>query len=320
MIINHNISAMNAHRMLVNNAEDTGKVLEKLSSGVRINRGADDAAGLSVSEKMRSQIRGLNMAHRNAQDGVSLIQTAEGYLQETSSALQRMRELSVQAANGVYTQEDRGYIQTEVKQLLNEVERIAKQAEFNGKLLFVGNYAAAGATTASGAPLAPEAAPPKSDEEKAASIVGMPLHIGPNVDQRIFITINRMTTDALELANGKAVGTDSSVSDEPTKVVPGIDLTNTEGANLALTKLDTAIKYVNSERTRLGAYQNRLETAMRGISVASENLQASESRIRDTDMAKEMIDFVKLNILGQSSTSMLAQANLRPQLILRVLG
>jgi len=316
MIINHNISAMNAHRMLVNNNEDSSKVMEKLSSGIRVNRAGDDAAGLSVSEKMRAQVRGLNMAYRNAQDGVSLIQTAEGYLQETTSAIQRMRELSVQAANGVYTPEDRSYIQSEVQQLTNEVERIAQQAEFNKIPLFLGNLGSAAEAQGLGTanPNNPTTAQPLTNPDTAA----LPLHIGPNVDQRIFISISNMTTGALGL--GESIQPSSTSPEEKTQVQAKLDLTNAEGANQAIATLDKALSLVNAERTKLGAYQNRLETAMRGIGVASENLQASESRVRDTDMAKEMIDFVKLNILSQSSTSMLSQANLRPQLVLRVLG
>jgi len=318
MIINHNIAALNATRQLTDAALAGQNVTEKLSSGLRINRGADDAAGLAVSEKMRGQVRGLNMAYRNAQDGVSLIQTAEGYLQETTAAIQRMRELSVQAANGIYTSSDRGHIQSEVDQLTNEIERIANQSEFNTHKLFVGNFApqneAAGAATAGAAP----AATSKQDLTYQAT-GGMPLHIGPNMDQRVIITIKNMTAGALGLAETNQSDV-SKESPAQTVVKSKVDLSNPEGANKAIGDLDKALESVNSERTRLGAYQNRLEMSMKGISVASENLQASESRIRDTDMAKEMIDFVKLNILSQSSTSMLAQANLRPQLILRVLG
>lgn len=314
MVINHNISALNAHRMLTENAGESSKTIEKLSSGIRINRGADDAAGLAVSEKMRAQVRGLNMAYRNAQDGVSLLQTAEGYLQETTSAIQRMRELSVQAANGIYTTEDRNYIQSEVNQLTNEIERIANQSHFNNKFLFIGTLssenAAAGLDAGAGQPTT-------NLPLDNPTTGGMPLHIGPNMDQRIIVTINNMTAGALGLAESTQPSKESPAMSE---VKPKLDLTNPEGANRAIADLDGALKTVNAERTKLGAYQNRLEMAMRGINVASENLQASESRVRDTDMASSMIDFVKLNIMSQASTSMLAQANLRPQLILRVLG
>lgn len=315
MIINHNISAMNAHRMLVENAQDTSKTLEKLSSGIRINRGADDAAGLAVSEKMRAQVRGLHMAYRNAQDGVSLLQTAEGYLQETTSAIQRMRELSVQAANGIYTEADRNYIQSEVNQLVNEVERIATQSQFNTKFLFLGNLGSE--NEAKGLKETEGSAPTSKVDLDNPATAGMPLHIGPNMDQRIIVTIKNLTSGALGLAESTQPSSESPAVNE---VKTTLNLSNPEGANRAIGTLDKALNIVNEERTRLGAYQNRLETAMRGIDVATENLQASESRIRDSDLAKEMIDFVKLNILSQSSASMLAQANLRPQLILRVLG
>jgi len=312
MIINHNISAINAHRVLTDNGIETGKTLEKLASGLRVNRGADDAAGLAVSERMRAQVRGLNMAYRNAQDGVSMVQTAEGFLQETTAAIQRMRELSVQAANGIYTTADRTYIQSEIDQLTNEVERTAVQAQFNELNLFTGGLAGVGSP-------APEAGKePTVSRDLYNKNGGVPLHIGPNMDQRIIITIKNLTAGALGLAQKGAVSTESPDADPIVK--SKLDLTSTDGANKAISTLDSALEQVNAERTRLGAYQNRLEMAMRGISVAHENLQASESRIRDADMAKEMIDFVKLNILSQSSVSMLAQANLRPQLILRVLG
>jgi len=321
MIINHNISALNAHRLLTENADNNGKVLEKLSSGLRINRGADDAAGLAVSEKMRSQVRGMNMAYRNAQDGVSLVQTAEGYLQETTSALQRMRELAVQAANGVLHSEDRQHVQYEVEQLTNEVERIAQQSQFNKHNLFLGNFAPANESKGTEAPPAAGGAGASSSTAQGPTYEthGIPLHIGPNMDQRVIITIREMTASKLGIAEANQAAVSKENNDE-TKVKSKLDLTKPEGANKAIGDLDEALKMVTAERTKLGAYQNRLETAMRGIGVAAENLQASESRVRDTDMAKEMIDFVKLNILSQASTSMLAQSNLRPQLVLRVLG
>jgi flagellin len=313
MIINHNIGAMGASRNLFINNFHGDRDLEKLSSGLKINRGADDAAGLSVSEKMRAQVRGLNMARRNAQDGVSLIQTAEGFLQEVTSALQRVRELSVQAANGVYEPEDRKYIQTEVKQLLEEVQRISDQAEFNKKKLFNDPNlqskettldASKGAASTDPAATAPAAAP---ESEKPGIVV----HIGPNMDHREWVTIDMMTLDALGIAMKK-----EGVSDTKNLV----DVTTTENANRSIAVIDKALERVNKQRTDLGAFQNRLETAMRGIEIASENISAAESRIRDTDMGAQMIDFVKNSILSQAATSMLAQANLRPQMILRVLG
>lgn len=304
MIINHNVSAMNAHRNLGINNFESDRVMEHLSSGMRINRGADDAAGLAVSEKMRSQIRGLTVASRNAQDGISFIQTAEGFLQETTSALQRIRELSVQAANGVYTDKDREQIQTEVTQLVSEVQRVADQSEFNKKILFQGDWAGPEQQmdASAGAPAATAAAAAEAGEDGP----GVRIHVGANMDQYVRVYVGNMTTDGIGLTN-RADGYKVSV-------------TSVEDANRSITVVDEALHTVNKQRTDLGAMQNRLETAMRGIDVATENLQSAESRIRDSDMAKEMIDFVKDNILSQSAVSMLAQANLRPQMILRVLG
>lgn len=306
MIINHNVSAMNAHRNLGINNFEADRTMEKLSSGMRVNRGADDAAGLAVSEKMRSQIRGLTVASRNAQDGISFIQTAEGFLQETTSALQRIRELAVQAANGIYTDKDREQIQTEVTQLVQEVQRVADQSEFNKKILFQGDWAGPeqqqDGTT--GAPAATAAA--AAEAQTGQDGPGVRIHVGANMDQYVRVFVGNMTTDGIGLTNradGYKVG-----------------VTSVEDANRSIVVVDEALHTVNRQRTDLGAMQNRLETAMRGIDVATENLQSAESRIRDTDMAKEMIDFVKDNILTQSAVSMLAQANLRPQMILRILG
>lgn len=310
MIINHNIGAMDAHRNLFVNNMHGDKDLEKLASGLRINRGADDAAGLAVSEKMRSQIRGYSMARRNAQDGVSLIQSAEGYLQETTAALQRVRELSVQAANGVYETEDRKQIQTEVSQLLNEVERIAKQSQFNKKTLFTGDWQSASTSMdATRQPIAdrPEGAPATTGDKGP----GIRVHIGPNMDQYEMVTIDRMTLDGLGITMDPKSGSET---------VRSVNVETEEAANKSIEVIDQALFRVNKQRTDLGAFQNRLETAMRGIEVAHENLQAAESRIRDTDMGSQMIDFVKNSILSQAATSMLAQANLRPQMVLRVLG
>lgn len=320
MIINHNINAMNAHRYLVNNTQDSGKVLEKLSSGLKINRGSDDAAGLAVSEKMRGQIRGLSVAQRNTQDGISLLQTAEGHLQEMTSAIHRMRELAVQAANGIYTSEDRGYIQQEVNQLTQEVQRIAKDSQFNKNSLFLGDFASEyekkGLDGSRNGGEATAAAPAAATTTGG---YGLPIHVGANMEERVFLTISEMTASKLGLAEPAKTAA-SAVDSRTTEVISKIDLKTADSANTSLNVLDGALEKVNAERTRLGAYQNRLEMTMRGIGVAVENLQASESRVRDTDMAKEMIDFVKFNILNQASTSMLAQANLQPQLILRVLG
>jgi flagellin len=306
VIINHNVSAMNAHRNLGINNFESDRTMEKLSSGMRVNRGADDAAGLAVSEKMRSQIRGLTVASRNAQDGISFIQTAEGFLQETTSALQRIRELAVQAANGIYTDKDREQIQTEVTQLVQEVQRVADQSEFNKKILFQGEWAGPEQQQdgTAGAPAATAAA--AAEAQSGQDGPGVRIHVGANMDQYVRVFVGNMTTDGIGLTNrpdGYKVG-----------------VTSVEDANRSIVVVDEALHTVNRQRTDLGAMQNRLETAMRGIDVATENLQSAESRIRDTDMAKEMIDFVKDNILTQSAVSMLAQANLRPQMILRILG
>jgi flagellin len=309
MIINHNLSAVNAHRNLMINSFNNDKNLEALSSGERINRARDDAAGLAVSEKMRSQIRGLHQAGRNAQDAISFVQTAEGHLQETTAALQRIRELSIQAANGIYTPSDRMQIQVEVSQLVSEIERISQQADFNtwrplnGTFSKEGNLAAVD-TTGAGDPNAIAAA-------GSQTMDGLVVHIGANMDQNTRIHIGDMSARALKLAEA---------AQEPTPPKMSISVSTEKDANLTISVIDDALTTVNKQRADLGAYQNRLEMAVKGIDVAAENLQAAESRIRDTDMANQMVDFVRNSILTQSATSMLAQANIRPQLVLRVLG
>ncbi len=278
MIINHNLSAQFADRSLGVTQTYLDKNIEKLSSGLKINRAGDDASGLAVSEKLRSQIRGLNRASANALDGISFIQTTEGYLQETQDILQRVRELAVQSANGIYTAEDREQIQVEVSQLVDEVNRIASHAQFNGLNMLTGRYATDGAEN-------------------------MYFHIGANMDQRELVNIGNMSAGAL------GIGTDQGP----------ISLADAESANAAIGTLDSALKIVSKQRADLGAYQNRLEHAIRGIDIGAENLQASESRIRDTDMAAEMVQYTKNQILNQSGTAMLAQANQRPQSVLSLL-
>jgi flagellin len=300
MIINHNLSAINAHRSLRINDLAQSRDIEKLSSGLRINRAADDAAGLAVSEKMRSQIRGLNMAARNAQDGISFIQTAEGWLNETTSALQRMRELSVQAANGIYTQTDRMYIQTEVEELVDEVDRIASTAEFNTLRMLRGAAQALGEA---------ETAEIPQDALIQPDHGGIWLHIGANMDQRRQIYIGNMSAAALGLSIGDQASRELRIS-----------FSSPDGANQAISVFDQALFKVNRQRADMGAYQNRLESALTGINIAVENLQSSESTIRDADMANQMVDFVKNSILTQSSMAMLAQANATKQLVLRLLG
>ncbi len=285
MIINHNLSAMFSQRVLGETNLSNTKNIEKLSSGMRINRAGDDASGLAVSEKMRSQIRGLNQANINAQNGISFIQTTEGYLQETQDIVQRLRELSVQSSNGIYTAEDRMQIQVEVSQLIAEIDRVASHAQFNGMNLLTGRFAReTGENTVTGS---------------------MWFHIGANMDQRTRAYIGTMTAAALGLRN---LGDESIMS-----------LSSPDSANRAIGTLDQAIKIINKQRADLGAYQNRLEFTMRGLQVGAENLQAAESRIRDTDMAKEMVDFTKNQILTQSGTAMLAQANQTTQSVLSLL-
>ncbi|MDR1232634.1 MAG: flagellin [Spirochaetaceae bacterium] len=285
MIINHNLSAMFADRSLKVTNGSLEKGMEKLSSGLRINRAGDDASGLAVSEKMRSQIRGLNRASANAADGISFIQTSEGYLQETEDIVQRIRELAVQSANGIYTAEDRMQIQVEVSQLIDEVDRIASHAQFNGLNMLTGRFArSTGGNTVTGS---------------------MWFHIGANIDQREQVFIGTMTAKGIGIRD---------VSDETI-----LSLESADSSNRAIGTLDSAIKIINKQRADLGAYQNRLEHAIRGIDIGAENLQASESRIRDTNMANQMVKFVTDQILSQSGTAMLAQANQRATSVLQLL-
>ena len=285
MIINHNLSAMFADRSLKVTQLYLDKNMEKLSSGLRINRAGDDASGLAVSEKMRAQIRGLNMAAFNAQNGISFIQVTEGYLQESEDVIQRLRELAVQSANGIYTEEDRLYIQIEVSALVAEVDRVASHAQFNGMNLITGRFARAvgqNVVTAS-----------------------MWFHVGANMDQRAEVFIGTMTAKGLGIRD---VGDDTFIS-----------LSEPDSANRAIGTLDVALRRINKQRSDLGAYQNRLEHAVRGIQIAAENLQASESRIRDADMANETVSYTKNMILNQAGTAMLAQANQKGQTVLQLL-
>jgi flagellin len=288
MIINHNMSALFAQRQLKFNNLDADKDMEKLASGQRINRAGDDASGLAVSEKMRSQIRGLLMAEMNAQNGISFIQTAEGYLQESEDILQRLRELAIEASNGIYSDEDRMQIQVEVSQLVDEVNRIASHAQFNGMNMLTGRFAR-----------------PTAENAVLAS---MWLHIGANMDQRERVYIHTMTAQGLGIQGTN--GTSSTAT--------FISISTPDKANIAIGFIDSALKIVNKQRADLGAYQNRLENTMRGLAVGAENLQAAESRIRDEDMAAGMVAFVRDQILVQSATAMLAQANTKPQSVLQL--
>lgn len=280
IVINHNMAAMYASRMEGINTANVLKTSKELSSGMRINSAADDASGLAVSEKMRSQIRGLNQASRNVMNGVSMLQTAEGYMQSTTDILQRIRELAVQSANGIYSDEDRAMLQTEVEQLVSEVDRISQTAEFNGMTLLSGRFA----------------------ED------GIRLQVGANVDQNFTVKLGDMSASALGLKGAGQDGTEQAIS-----------LANPESANMALATVDEALKTVNKSRADIGASMNRMEMTQKGIDIASENLAASESRIRDADMAKTITEHVKNQILQSASVSLLSQANTNSQNVLALL-
>jgi len=280
MIINHNMSALFANRTVKFNELDLNKDIEKLSTGMRINRGGDDASGLAVSEKLRSQIRGLNQAGRNVESAVSFIQTTEGYLAETQDIIHRLRELAVQSANGIYTPEDRAQIQVEVSQLVDEVNRIASHAQFNGLNMLTGRFANPGA---------------------GGTVTGeMFFQIGANMDQRKQVFIGTMTSAAI--FGGQR-----------------ISISTPNAANLVIGTVDAAMTRISKQRADLGAYQNRFEMAAKGVAVAAENMQAAESLIRDADIASQMVNYTKNQILMQSSTAMLAQANLKPRSVLTLL-
>ncbi|OCB95333.1 Flagellin [Bacillus amyloliquefaciens] len=326
MRINHNIAALNTSRQLNAGSNAASKNMEKLSSGLRINRAGDDAAGLAISEKMRSQIRGLDMASKNAQDGISLIQTSEGALNETHSILQRMSELATQAANDTNTDSDRSELQKEMDQLASEVTRISTDTEFNTKKLLDG------------------------------TAKDLTFQIGANEGQTMSLSINKMDSESLKVgttytanadgsklvtADGKEATLVTDGSKGPngyydtddklvyqadsalaadTKVTKGIDISSSaKAASSALTTIKTAIDTVSSERAKLGAVQNRLEHTINNLGTSSENLTSAESRIRDVDMASEMMEYTKNNILTQASQAMLAQANQQPQQVLQLL-
>ena len=280
MTINHNMSSMFASRMEGINTKALQSSSEKLSSGLRINSAKDGAAEFSISEKMRSQIRGLNQASRNVGNGISLLQVAEGYMNSTTEILQRIRELAVQSANGVWDDESRMQIQVEVSQLVSEVDRISQTAEFNGMTLLSGRFA----------------------ED------GIKLQVGANTDQNFTVKLGNMSATALGLKGAGQDGTEQSIS-----------LSDPESANMALATVDEALKTVNKNRADIGASMNRMEMAQKGINIASENIAASESRIRDADMAKTITEHVKNQILQQSSVSLLSQANTNSQNVLALL-
>jgi flagellin len=298
MIINHNITALNTHRQLGAATNAQSKSMEKLASGMRINRAGDDAAGLAISEKMRGQIRGLDQASRNAQDGISLIQTAEGALNETHDILQRTRELATQSANDTNTTTDRGEIQKELDQLIDEIDRIAGNTEFNTKNL-TGAKAADGTFT--------------------GVAQTFTFHIGANEGQSIELSINSMDAGNLGTRATDGTMTTSIKSLKTAADGTGGALNTQAGADAAITVINNAIEQVSAERSKLGANQNRLEHTINNLSTSSENLTAAESRIRDTDMAKTMMDQTKNSILSQAAQAMLAQANSAPQGVLQLL-
>ena len=282
MIINHNMSALNANRSVKFKQWDIQSSMEKLSSGLRINKAGDDASGLAVSEKMRTQIQGLRQAERNTEDGMSFVQTAEGYLNQTASIIQRIRVMSVQAANGIYSAEDRQLIQVEVSALVDEVDRIASQAEFNKFKVLTGTFSKTN---------------PKGS---------MWFQVGANKDQRTRVYIGTMTAKAFKFRDGTG------------KVA--VHLSAPGGANDSIGIMDQALQRLGKQRADLGAYYNKLDMAAKGLMSAYENVQASESRIRDVDMAEEMVEFSKNQILTHTGTAMLAQANIQGQSVLRLLG
>jgi len=281
MIINHNMSAINANRALKFTHWEVNRSMEKLASGERINKAGDDASGLAVSEKMRTQIQGLRQAERNTEDGMSFVQTAEGYLNQTATIIQRMRVLSVQSANGIYSPEDRQIIQVEVSALVDEVDRIASQAEFNRFKVLTGEFSRINA--------------------KAS----MWFHLGANMNQRERVYIGTMTAQAFKFRDGSA------------RVA--VSLSTPDGANKAIGIMDVSLQKLAKQRADLGAYYNRMEMSAKGLMTAYENVQAAESRIRDADMAETMVDFTRSSVLVQTGTAMLAQANLQPQSVLTLL-
>ena len=282
MIINHNMSAINANKVLKFKHWDVNSSMEKLASGLRINKAGDDASGLAVSEKMRTQIQGLRQAERNTEDGMSFVQTAEGYLDQTASILQRIRVLAVQSSNGIYTQEDRQLIQVEVSALVDEVDRIASQAEFNKFKLLLGEFSRTN---------------PKAS---------MWFHMGANMHQRERVYIGTMTSQGLNLREktGKFLATVSTA----------------DSSNRTIGLIDDSLQKISKQRADLGAYYNRMEYASKGLMTAYENIQASESRIRDADMAETLVNFTKDQVLVQSGTAMLDQANMKSRTVLQLLG
>jgi flagellin len=282
MIINHNMSAINANKINKFKHWDVNKSMEALSSGLRINRAGDDASGLAVSEKMRTQVQGLRQAERNTEDGMSFVQTAEGYLEQTAQIVQRIRVLSIQSANGIYSPSDRQLMQVEVSALVDEIDRIASQAEFNRFKVLTGEFS------------------------KVNPKASMWFHLGANMNQAKRVYIGTMTARAFKMKDGTG------------KV--DVKLSTPQGSNAAIGLMDEALQKLSKQRADLGAYYNRLDMTSRGLMSAYENIQAAESRIRDADMAEEMVTFTKNQVLTHTGVSMLSQANLQSQSVLRLLG
>lgn len=279
MRINHNMSAIFANRHLKLMTQNLDRSIEKLSSGQAINKAGDDASGLAVSEKMRTQINGLFQAEKNTMNGLSFIQVAEGSLQQINDILQRVRTLSVQAANGIYSNQDRQQIQVEVSSLIDEIDRISTSAEFNRMKMLTGVF---------------------SSSSKTGSMF---FHVGPNANQRIRAFITTMSSRALNLWNAGNKRTISTVGD----------------ANTMLGFIDRGLDRLNRQRADLGAYYNRMENTAKSLNLSYENMMAADSRIRDADMAAEMVEFTKNQILVQSGVAMLTQANAQPQLVVKLL-
>ncbi len=279
MRINHNMSAIFANRQLQLMTNQMDKSIERLASGQQINRSGDDASGLAVSEKMRTQINGLSQAERNAQNGISFIQVAEGSLQQINDMLQRIRTLAVQSANGIYSNDDRQQIQVEVSSLIDEIDRLSQTAEFNRMRMLTGVFA------------------------RDSANGSMFFHIGPNTNQRIQAYIRTMSSRALQLYNGDTKKNISTVG----------------SANDMIGSIDQALDILNRQRAELGAYYNRMENTVKSLNLSYENMLAADARIRDADMAVEMVEFTKSKILVQSGTAMLAQANQKPELVLNLL-
>ena len=297
MRIQHNITALNAHRNLYNNNSSVGKNLEKLSSGYKINRAGDDAAGLAISEKMRAQITGLATAEKNANDGVSLVQTAEGALTEVHSMLNRMVELATQSANGTYSTANREEMQKEINRLNDEIDRIGKTCNFNGTKLF-----------------------------EASAGVKITLHVGESHEKtnQLKVTFKQMSSATLGMIDTSASAKGTKANNYERKLKSGesissISLTSADKARHAISVINGAIDMISSMRSDFGAMQNRLEHTINNLSVQNENITAAESRIRDVDMAKEMMAYTKNNILVQAAQAMLAQANQVPQGVLQLL-